>query len=85
MYICKYTQYEFIFLLMLITRTDILDLKQLLLSKDLVSIENIPKSFKMDFDKFFFGKTLVKENNKLFAYPHDIKQWVRYVFSKYKD
>ena len=70
---------------MLINRTDILALKELSFSKDLVSVEKIPNSFKSDFDRFFFGKTLVKENNTLFAYPHDIKDWVRYVFHTYKD
>ncbi len=70
---------------MLIKRTDILRLKELSFSKDMVSIEKIPNSFKTDFDKFFFGKTLVKENNSLFAYPHDIKNWVRYIFFTYKD
>ncbi len=70
---------------MLITRTDISTLKDLSFTKDLVSVKRIPSSFKMDFDKFFFGKTLVKENDVLFAYPHDIKNWVRYIFAKYND
>lgn len=70
---------------MLITRTDISILKELYSSKQLVSLKRIPNSFKMDFDKFFFGKTLVKKDNVLFAYPHDIKHWVRYIFIKYKD
>lgn len=70
---------------MLITITDISTLKELSSSKELVSVKKIPNSFQADFDVFFFGKTLVKENNTLFAYPHDIKHWVRYVFSKYND
>jgi hypothetical protein len=70
---------------MLINRMDISTLKELSFSKELVSIEKIPTSFKSDFDKFFFGKKLVKENNSLFAYPHDIKNWVRYVMYTYKD
>jgi hypothetical protein len=70
---------------MLITRTDISTLKELSSSKDLVSVKKIPNSFKTDFDNFFFGKTVVKENNVLFVYPHDIKHWVRYVFAKYND
>ena len=70
---------------MLINRTDISILKELSFSKDLVSIKKIPNSFKSDFDRFFFGKTLVKENNSLFAYPHDIKNWVRHIFFKYND
>jgi len=70
---------------MLMTNKDISTLKILSFSKDLVSIKEVPDSFKLDFDTFFFGKTLVKQNNILFAYPHDIKHWVRYVFAKYKD
>ncbi len=70
---------------MLISKSDIEILKELSFSKDLVSIEKIPNAFKVDFNKFFFGKTLIKKNNLLFAYPHDIKSWVRYVFYKYKD
>ncbi len=39
-----------------------------------------------DFDNFFFGKTLVKASNDvLFAYPHDIKKWVKHLFVKYND
>lgn len=70
---------------MLISKTDILTLKELSFSKDLVSIEKIPASFKDDFNRFFFGKTLVKENDSLFAYPHDIKNWVRYLFYTYSE
>ncbi|EDP96852.1 hypothetical protein KAOT1_16853 [Kordia algicida OT-1] len=70
---------------MLISRTDISTLKELSFTKDLVPVKNIPNSFKLDFDTFFFGKTLVKKNDVLFVYPHDIKHWVRYVFSKYSD
>lgn len=60
-------------------------LKELSFSKELVPIGKIPESFKKDFDTFIFGKTLVEENNVLFAYPQDIKNWVRYVFFTYKD
>ncbi len=70
---------------MLINRTDISTLKELSFTKDLVSVKKIPNSFKSDFDQFFFGKTLVKRNNDLFAYPHDIKRWVRFIFSKYNN
>ena len=70
---------------MLMNSSDISILKELSFSKDLVSIEKIPNSFKADFDKFFFGKTLVKEGNRLFAYPHDIKHWIHYIFLKYND
>ncbi len=67
------------------SRQDILCLKNLSGVNDLVNLENIPVAFKNDFQKFFFGKTLVKENNTLFAYPHDIKNWVSFIFDKYKD
>jgi len=70
---------------MLINRNDLAVIKNLYFSNDLVSIEIIPNCFKSDFNKFFFGKTLVKENNILFAYPHDIKNWVRYIMHTYKD
>ena len=66
---------------MLTNRTDILILQTLSQVKDLVAIEKIPHSFKDDFDKYFFGKTLVKKEQSFFAYPHDIKQWVKHVFS----
>lgn len=70
---------------MLMQRQDIIVLKDLSTAKDLVAVENIPSAFKPEFQKFFFGKTLVKENNALFAYPHDIKQWVHFIFDKYKN
>lgn len=67
----------------LITRTNILDLAKLSESKEAVPVSAIPTPFKTDFDLYFFGKTLTKENDILCAYPHDIKAWVRYVFNKY--
>jgi hypothetical protein len=71
---------------MLINRSDLVILKELSISKDLVPLERIPVSFKSDFNKYFFGKTLVQDENKhLFAYPHDIRQWVQYLFKAYKD
>ena len=71
---------------MLITRSDLVLLQELSVSKDLVPLERIPESFKSDFDKFFFGKTLVQDEKKhLFAYPHDIRRWVQCVFTAYKD
>ncbi|CAM3001766.1 hypothetical protein SAMN05443667_10816 [Flavobacterium gillisiae] len=70
---------------MLMTRQDILSLKNLSTVKDFVSVDRIPAAFKNDFQRFFFGKTLVKDNDTLFAYPHDIKMWVRFIFNKYKD
>ena len=70
---------------MLMTRQDILSLKNLSTVNDFVSVDRIPAAFKNDFQRFFFGKTLVKDNDTLFAYPHDIKMWVRFIFNKYKD
>ena len=68
------------------TRSDLAALQELSFVKDLVSIERIPKSFMSDFDSFFFGKTLVKASDGiLFAYPHDIRRWVKYLFVKYND
>ena len=70
---------------MLMQRQDILLLKDMAVTKDLVAVDNIPVAFKLDFQRFFFGKTLIKENNKTFAYPQDIKLWVHFIFNKYKD
>jgi hypothetical protein len=70
----------------LIRKSDLVILKELSFADDLVPVDRIPVSFKLDFQKFFFGKTLVQdENKKLFVYPHDIRQWVQYVFQVYKD
>jgi len=70
---------------MLITRSDISVLQHLSTVKELVPVEEIPNSFQADFDKYFFGKTLVKDDkNNLFAYPSDIRQWIRMLFSTYK-
>ena len=68
---------------MLVTRQDIVSLKSLSTTKDLVAVDTIPTAFKQDFDLFFFGKTLVKQDDLLFAYPHDIKVWIRFMFNKY--
>ena len=68
---------------MLITRQDILSLKTLSTTKDLVAVDTIPNAFKADFKLFFFGKTLLKKDNSLFAYPHDVKMWIRFMFNKY--
>ena len=68
---------------MLVTRQDIQVLKNLSTAKDLVAVDTIPDTFKQDFRLFFFGKTLLKKDNLLFAYPHDIKAWIRFMFNKY--
>lgn len=68
---------------MLITRQDILSLKNLSTTKEPVAVDTIPVAFKSDFQIFFFGKTLFKKDNLLFAYPHDIKMWIRFMFNKY--
>ncbi|CAN1542904.1 hypothetical protein MCETHM1_01834 [Flavobacteriaceae bacterium] len=69
---------------MLMKREDIVVLQNLLTVKELVDVERIPTVFKNDFQMYFFGKTLVKENNVVFAYPHDVKMWVSFIFNKYK-
>ncbi len=68
---------------MLVTRKDIVTLRNLSTTKDLVPVDNIPHTFKRDFQLFFFGKTFVKKDNSLFAYPHDVKMWTRFMFNKY--
>jgi hypothetical protein len=68
---------------MLITRQDILSLKNLSTTKEPVAVDTIPVAFKNDFQLYFFGKTLFKKDNSLFAYPHDIKMWIRFMFNKY--
>ncbi|MFY7743095.1 MAG: hypothetical protein ACOVQR_10630 [Flavobacterium sp.] len=69
---------------MLVTRQDIIALKNLSTTKELTPVDSIPSTFKSDFQLFFFGKTLLKKDNVLFAYPHDIKNWTRFMFNKYK-
>ncbi|MBP6039942.1 MAG: hypothetical protein KA523_07075 [Flavobacterium sp.] len=68
---------------MLVTRQDILSLKNLSTTKELVAIDTIPLAFQQDFKLFFFGKTLLQKEDALFAYPHDIKIWIRFMFNKY--
>ncbi|UCS92252.1 hypothetical protein KZP23_16285 [Echinicola marina] len=69
---------------MFITKTDISTLQRLSQSNNLVPIDEIPQSVREDFDLFFFGKTITTdEANRLAAYPHDIKNWVRHLFKKY--
>lgn len=68
---------------MLVTRQDILFLGNLSTTKELVAIDTIPIVFEKDFKLYFFGKTLMKKDELLFAYPHDIKIWIRFMFNKY--
>ena len=68
----------------LITKEDLVALKNLANSEGLIKIDLIPVSFKEDFDQFFYGKTLVQRGNDLYAYPTDISKWVAYVFHTYQ-
>uniref|UniRef100_UPI00404B9EAD hypothetical protein n=1 Tax=Flavobacterium sp. TaxID=239 RepID=UPI00404B9EAD len=68
---------------MLVTKQDILLLKKLSTTNDLVGVDTIPNTFKQDFTLFFFGKTLLKKDDLLFAYPDDVKMWIRFMFNKY--
>lgn len=68
---------------MLVTRQDILFLSNLSTTKELVAVDSIPIAFLSDFKLHFFGKTLMKKDELLFAYPHDVKVWIRFMFNKY--
>jgi len=68
---------------MLVTSQDIIALKDLSTASELIAVDAIPNAFKEDFQLFFFGKTFLKKDNTLFAYPHDIKKWTRFMFNKY--
>ncbi|TDO28231.1 hypothetical protein [Sediminibacterium goheungense] len=68
---------------MFIRRSDIDALKALSSTSDMVNVGSIPETFKDEFDKYFFGKTLVKKQDALFAYPNDIRQWVIYIVNRY--
>lgn len=68
---------------MLATKHDILFLRELSVTNELVWTESIPVSLNDEFNRFFFGKTLVKKDNKKYAYPHDVKEWIKYLFVKY--
>ncbi len=68
---------------MLVTRKDILFLGNLSTTTELVAVDTIPNAFVKDFKLYFFGKTFMKKDDLLFAYPHDIKIWVRFMFNKY--
>ena len=58
-------------------------LKNLSKIKDLVGVDSIPSTFEKDFKLLFFGKTLLKKDDLLFAYPHDVKMCIRFMFNKY--
>jgi hypothetical protein len=60
---------------MLLRRDDIIALKHLSMATDMVDIDTIPAVFRADFDAFFFGKTLVKRDEKLLAFPNDVVLW----------
>ncbi len=70
---------------MLVTKNDILFLGNLSTTKNLVSVDKIPVVFQTDFQIYFFGKTLLKKDELLFAYPHDIKTWIAFMFNKYNE
>lgn len=70
---------------MLINRNDISSLRSFSTTKELVNINSIPNVFKEEFQRFFFSKTVVEKDGSLFAYPHDIKEWVFYISQKYND
>jgi hypothetical protein len=69
---------------MFVTRQDILTLKKLSSTTDLTPVDVIPFAFKQDFQLFFFGKTLLKKDKAVYAYPHDVKRWTLFMFNKYK-
>ena len=66
-----------------ISREDINFLKQLAIANSLVEVNQIPVNLKKEFDLFFFGKTLMLKDDIAFAYPQDIKNWVKYLFLKF--
>lgn len=70
---------------MMIDKVNLLALNELSNARDLVSLDCIPNAFQEEFDRFFFGKTLVRNGKKLFAYPSDVRTWVDFVFMQYKD
>ncbi|QYS90541.1 hypothetical protein JJC04_10735 [Flavobacterium covae] len=67
---------------MLVTRQDIIILKNLSTTKELIAVDRIPSTFKKTFN-FSFWKDFLKKDDTLFAYPHDIKKWTRFMFNKY--
>jgi len=69
---------------MLVTRQDIVKLKNLSTVSDIVPVDSIPDSFKTDFNLFFFGKTFLRKGSISYAYPHDIKKWVKFLIDKYQ-
>ncbi|MBW3519510.1 hypothetical protein [Flavobacterium sp. NKUCC04_CG] len=68
---------------MFVTKQDIFALNVLSTTKNLVNVDTIPAVFIQDFQIYFYGKTLVKKDDALLAYPHDIKAWVQFMYYKY--
>lgn len=69
---------------MLVSRQDIIALKKLGTTRDFIPVDSIPVAFKAEFQSYFLGKTFVKKDDTLCAYPHDIKNWIHYLFTKYR-
>jgi hypothetical protein len=68
-----------------LNKEDFLTLRNLCHLDQLTPIEDIPPKFKSDFDLYFFGKTMMlDENNKSLIYPWDIKTWVLRLIKKYE-
>lgn len=70
------------FVNMEVNRNDIDFLKQIFVTTTLVDVSQIPMNLKNEFDLYFFGKTMLFDDNKTYAYPHDIKSWVSFLFKK---
>lgn len=69
----------------MVTRSDIRVLRDLSGAKVLIAVDSIPETFKPDFQRYFFGKTLTQVEGKTMAYPHDVRDWVKWMVQKYKE
>jgi hypothetical protein len=69
---------------MLMTRADLMALRSLAQCSEPVALDQIPASFRPEFERYFFGKTLVRKSGQLFAYPHDVRNWAVSVVETYK-
>jgi hypothetical protein len=67
---------------MAISKGDLELLKELRNANKPIPLNSINSSLKNNFDTFFFGKTLLKENNQLYAFPSDIQRWAAYELEK---